>query len=207
MNVLVTGGAGYIGSVVVEQLIKNGREVVVYDNLSEGHAAAIAPEATLVKADLSDSATLVRALDRNRIEAVIHLAASSLVGESVENPHLYFTNNVGAGVSLLDAMLTVGVKKLVFSSTAAVYGAPETAPITEEAPPNPINPYGESKLAFERMLRWYDEAYRLRYVSLRCFNTAGASERFGEAHDPETHLIPNTMRVAAARLGAVDIFG
>jgi UDP-glucose 4-epimerase len=207
MNVLVTGGAGYIGSVVVEQLIKTGHEVVVYDNLSEGHAAAIAPEATLVKADLSDRDTLVRALDRNRIEAVIHLAASSLVGESVENPHLYFTNNVGAGVSLLDAMLTVGVKKLVFSSTAAVYGAPETAPITEEAPPNPINPYGESKLAFERMLRWYDEAYRLRYVSLRCFNAAGASERFGEAHDPETHLIPNALRVAAARSDHVDVFG
>src|ERR1700741_2722909 len=181
MNVLVTGGAGYIGSVVVEQLIKNGNEVVVYDNLNEGHAAAIAPEATLVKADLSDRDMLVRALDRNRIEAVIHLAASSLVGESVENPHLYFTNNIAAGVSLLDAMLTVGVKKLVFSSTAAVYGAPETAPVTEEAPPNPINSYGESKLAFERMLRWYDEAYRLHYISLRCFNAAGASERFGEA--------------------------
>ena len=207
MNVLVTGGAGYIGSVVVEQLIKNGHEVVVYDNLSEGHAAAIAPEATLVKADLSDRDALVRALDRNRIEAVIHLAASSLVGESVENPHLYFTSNVAAGVSLLDAMLTVGVKKLVFSSTAAVYGAPETAPITEEAPPNPINPYGESKLAFERMLRWYDEAYRLRYISLRCFNAAGASERFGEAHDPETHLIPNALCVAAARSDHVNVFG
>jgi UDP-glucose 4-epimerase len=207
MNVLVTGGAGYIGSVVVEQLIKNGHEVVVYDNLSEGHAAAIAPEATLVKADLSDRGALVRALDRNRIEAVIHLAASSLVGESVENPHLYFTNNVGAGVSMLDAMLTVGVKKLIFSSTAAVYGAPETAPITEEAPPNPINPYGESKLAFERMLRWYEEAYRLHYISLRCFNAAGATERFGEAHAPETHLIPNALRVADAQSDHVDVFG
>src|SRR6266498_5358315 len=207
MKVLVTGGAGYIGSVVVEQLIKHGHEVVVYDNLSKGHAAAIAPEATLVKADLSDRDTLVRALDRNRIEAVIHMAASSLVDESVENPHLYFTNNISAGVSLLDAMLTAGVKKLVFSSSAAVYGAPETAPITEEASPNPINPFGESKLAFERMLRWYDEAYRLRYVSLRCFNAAGASERFGEAHAPETHLIPNAMRVAASRSGHVDVFG
>src|SRR5262245_59822700 len=148
MKVLVTGGAGYIGSVVVEQLIKHGHEVVVYDNLSKGHAAAIAPEATLVKADLSDRDTLVRALDRNRIGAVIHMAASSRAGESVENPHLYFTNNISAGVSLLDAMLTSGVNKLVFSSSAAVYGAPETAPITEEASPNPINPYGESKLAF-----------------------------------------------------------
>src|SRR5262245_12577950 len=207
MKVLVTGGAGYIGSVVVEQLIKHGHEVVVYDNLSKGHAAAIAPEASLVKADLSDRDTLVRALDQYRIEAVIHLAASSLVGESVENPRLYFSNNISAGVTLLDAMLTVGVKKLVFSSTAAVYGAPETAPITEEAPPNPTNPYGESKLAFERMLRWYDEAYQLRYASLRYFNAAGASERCGEDHTPETHLIPNALRVAAAQAGHVDIFG
>ncbi|MGH9752909.1 MAG: UDP-glucose 4-epimerase GalE [Blastocatellia bacterium] len=207
MKVLVTGGAGYIGSVVVEQLINHGHEAVVYDNLSKGHAAAIMPEATFVKANLMDRDALVRALDQNRIEAVIHLAASSLVGESVENPHLYCANNLGAGVSLLDAMLTVGVKKLVFSSTAAVYGAPETAPTTEDTPRNPINPYGESKLAFERMLRWYDEAYQLRYVSLRCFNAAGASERFGEDHTPETHLIPNALRVAAAGVGHVDIFG
>src|SRR5262250_707539 len=207
MKVLVTGGAGYIGSVVVEQLIKHGHEVVVYDNLSKGHAAAIASEASLVKADLSDRDTLVRALDRNRIEAVIHMAASSLVGESIENPHLYFANNIGAGVSLLDAMLTVGVKKLVFSSTAAVYGSPETMPIAEEAPQDPTNPYGESKLIFEKMLRWYDAAYRLRYAGLRYFNASGASERFGEDHTPETHLIPNVLRVAAAQSGHVDIFG
>jgi UDP-glucose 4-epimerase len=207
MKVLVTGGAGYIGSVVVEQLIKHGHEAVVYDNLSKGHAAAVAPEATFVKAGLLDRETLVRALELNRVEAVIHLAASSLVGEAVENPHPYFINNISAGVSLLDAMLTVGVKKLVFSSTAAVYGAPETMPITEEAPQNPTNPYGESKLAFERMLRWYDLAYRLRHVSLRYFNAAGASERFGEDHAPETHLIPNTLRVAAAGVGHVNIFG
>ncbi|MBO0726060.1 MAG: UDP-glucose 4-epimerase GalE [Blastocatellia bacterium] len=207
MRVLVSGGAGYIGSVVVEQLIKHGHEAVVYDNLSKGHAAAVSPEATFIKAGLLDRETLVQALDRNRIEAVIHLAASSLVGEAVENPHPYFINNISAGLSLLDAMLTVGVKKLVFSSTAAVYGAPETMPITEEAPQNPTNPYGESKLAFERTLRWYDQAYRLRYVSLRYFNAAGASERFGEDHDPETHLIPNTLRVAAAGAGHVNIFG
>jgi UDP-glucose 4-epimerase len=207
MKILVTGGAGYIGSVVVEQLIKHGHEPVVYDNLSKGHAAAVTPEATFIKAGLLDRETLVRALDQNRIEAVIHLAASSLVGEAVENPHPYFTNNISAGISLLDAMLTVGVKKLVFSSTAAVYGAPETMPITEEAPQNPTNPYGESKLAFERMLRWYDAAYKLRYVSLRYFNAAGASERFGEDHSPETHLIPNILRIAAAGAGHVNIFG
>ncbi len=207
MKVLVTGGAGYIGSVVVEQLIKNGHEAVVYDNLSKGHAAAIAPDASFIRADLMDRDALVRALDQHKIEAVIHMAASSLVGESVRDPHLYFTNNVSASVSLLDAMLTVGVKKLVFSSTAAVYGEPETMPITEETPTNPNNPYGESKLAFERMLRWYDAAYQLRYVSLRYFNAAGASERFGEDHDPETHLIPNVLRVAAAQAGHVEIFG
>jgi UDP-glucose 4-epimerase len=207
MKILVTGGAGYIGSVVVEQLIKHGHEAVVYDNLSKGHVAAVAPEATFIRAGLLDRETLVRALDRNRIEAVIHLAASSLVGEAVENPHLYFTNNITAGISLLDAMLTVGVKKIVFSSTAAVYGSPETMPITEEAPQNPTNPYGESKLAFERMLRWYDSAYKLRYVSLRYFNAAGASEHFGEDHSPETHLIPNVLRIAAAGTGHVNIFG
>jgi UDP-glucose 4-epimerase len=207
MKILVTGGAGYIGSVVVEELIKHGHEAVVYDNLSKGHAAAVTPEATFIKAGLQDRDTLVRALDRNRIEAVIHLAASSLVGEAVENPHPYFINNISAGVSLLDAMLTVGVKKIVFSSTAAVYGAPETMPITEETPQNPTNPYGESKLAFERMLRWYDSAYNLRHVSLRYFNAAGASERFGEDHAPETHLIPNVLRIAAAGTGHVDVFG
>jgi len=207
MKVLVTGGAGYIGSVVVEQLIKHGHEAIVYDNLSKGHMAAIAPEAIFIKADLMDRDMLIRALDQNKIESVIHMAASSLVGESIENPRLYFTNNIIAGVSLLDAMLTVGVKKFVFSSTAAVYGAPETMPITEETPQNPTNPYGESKFAFERMLRWYDAAYQLRYASLRYFNAAGASERFGEDHDPETHLIPNVLRVAAAQSGHVDIFG
>jgi UDP-glucose 4-epimerase len=207
MKVLVAGGAGYIGSVVVEQLIKHGHEAVIYDNLSKGHAAAVSPEATFIKAGLLDRETLVQVVDRNRIEAVIHLAASSLVGEAVENPHPYFINNISAGLSLLDAMLTVGVKKLVFSSTAAVYGAPETMPITEETPQNPTNPYGESKLAFERMLRWYDNAYQLRYVSLRYFNAAGASERYGEDHNPETHLIPNTLRVAAAGAGHVSIFG
>jgi UDP-glucose 4-epimerase len=207
MKVLVTGGAGYIGSVVVEQLIKHGHEAVVYDNLSKGHAAAVAPEATFSRADLMDRDEMVHALDQNRIEAVIHMAASSLVGESVREPHLYFTNNVTAGISLLDAMLAAGVKKLVFSSTAAVYGAPESIPIMEDAPTRPTNPYGESKLAFERMLRWYDEAYQLRYVSLRYFNAAGASDRVGEMHDPESHLIPNVLRVAAGKSKHVDVFG
>ncbi len=207
MKVLVTGGAGYVGSVVVERLIHHGHEAVVYDNLSKGHAGAVAPEAVFVEGDLTDRDRLVRALVENRVESVLHMAAASLVGESVQNPHLYFTNNISASITLLDSMLASGVKKIVFSSTAAVYGSPEVMPITEDAPQNPTNPYGESKLAFERMLRWYDEAYQLRYASLRYFNAAGASERFGEDHDPETHLIPNVIRVAAAQAGHVDVFG
>ncbi|MBL8169930.1 MAG: UDP-glucose 4-epimerase GalE [Acidobacteria bacterium] len=207
MKVLVTGGAGYIGSVVVEQLLKHGHAAVVFDNLSKGHAAAIAPEAVFVQGDLCDRELLTRVLAEQQIEAVIHMAASSLVGESVKQPHLYFENNLVAGVTLLGAMLETGVKKLVFSSTAAVYGAPETMPITEDAPLAPTNPYGESKLAFERLLRWYDEAYSLRYVSLRYFNAAGASERCGEDHAPETHLIPNVLRVAAGKDEYVNVFG
>ena len=207
MKVLVTGGAGYIGSVVVEQLLKHGHAAVVFDNLSKGHAAAIAPEAVFVQGDLCDRELLTRVLAEQQIEAVIHMAASSLVGESVKQPHLYFENNLVAGVTLLGAMLETGVKKLVFSSTAAVYGAPETMPITEDAPLAPTNPYGESKLAFERLLRWYDEAYSLRYVSLRYFNAAGASERCGEDHAPETHLIPNVLRVAVGKDEYVNVFG
>lgn len=207
MNVLVTGGAGYIGSVVVEQLLKHGHSAVVIDNLSKGHRAAVAPEAAFVHGELKNRELLLQTLDQHRIEAVIHMAASSLVGESVRDPHPYFTNNVSSGLTLLDAMLAAGVKKLVFSSTAAVYGAPETIPITEEAPLNPTNPYGESKLAFERMIRWYEEAYGFRYASLRYFNAAGASARFGEDHDPETHLIPNALRVAAGQEPHVQVFG
>jgi UDP-glucose 4-epimerase len=207
MNVLVTGGAGYIGSIVVEQLIANGHLAVVYDDLSRGHRAAIAEEAILIEGNLTERDKLIRACERHNVEAVIHLAASSQVGESIRNPHLYFTNNVSAGTALLDAMLLAGIKRIVFSSTAAVYGEPETIPITEEMPPRPSNPYGESKLAFERMLRWYEEAYQLRYVSLRYFNAAGASERFGEDHDPETHLIPNVLRTASGKMSHVDIFG
>jgi UDP-glucose 4-epimerase len=207
VNVLVTGGAGYIGSIVVEQLIAEGHLAVVYDDLSRGHRAAVARESILIEGNLMERDKLIRACERHNVEAVIHLAASSQVGESIRNPHLYFTNNVSAGTALLDAMLSAGIKRIVFSSTAAVYGEPETIPITEEMPPRPSNPYGESKLACERMLRWYEEAYQLRYVSLRYFNAAGASERFGEDHDPETHLIPNVLRAASGKVSHVDIFG
>ena len=176
MKVLVTGGAGYIGSVVVERLLKHGHEAVVYDNLSKGHRAAVAPEAAFVAGDLRDSDQLLRTLDDHKIEAVIHMAADSLVGESVADPLKYFNHNTGGAMSLLSAMLKVGIKKIVLSSTAATYGAPETMPITEETPQLPTNPYGETKLMIEKMLHWCDAAYGLRYVSLRYFNAAGAAE-------------------------------
>jgi UDP-glucose 4-epimerase len=207
VNLFVTGGAGYIGSIVVEQLIANGHVAVVYDDLSRGHRAAVARESIFIEGNLMEREKLIRALGQHNIEAVIHLASSNQVGESIRNPHLYFTNNVSAGTTLLDAMLSAGIKRIVFSSTAAIYGEPETIPITEETPPRPANPYGESKLAFERMLRWYEEAYQLRYVSLRYFNAAGASERLGEDHEPETHLIPNVLRAASGKATHVDIYG
>jgi UDP-glucose 4-epimerase len=207
MRVLVTGGAGYIGSVVVEELIADGHHVVVYDNLHKGHRGAIAPEAEFVEADLLDTDRVRMTLRDSSIEAVIHMAADSLVGESVQNPAKYYRSNVIAGLSLLDAMRDTGVKRLVFSSTAAAYGEPEKQPIEEDDPTGPTNPYGETKLAFEGALRWYDQAYRMRYVSLRYFNAAGATTRCGEWHDPETHLIPILLQVAAGSRARVEIFG
>lgn len=207
MKIMVTGGAGYIGSVVVEQLLKQGHQAVIYDNLSKGHRAAVVPEAVFVEGDLRDAENVLRTLDEQQVEAVIHMAADSLVGESMKDPLKYFQHNTGGAMSLLGAMLKVGVKKIVLSSTAATYGAPETMPITEETPQIPTNPYGESKLMIEKTLRWCDEAYGLRYVGLRYFNAAGASERCGEDHEPETHLIPNVLRVAAGKASHVNIFG
>jgi UDP-glucose 4-epimerase len=207
MKVLVTGGAGYIGSVVTEELLNDGHEVVVYDSLYKGHRAAVDPGAKFVQADLMDSETSRRALKENQIEAVIHMAADSLVGESVEQPAKYYRNNVVAGLSLLEAMRDCGVVKLVFSSTAATYGEPEKQPIEEGDPNAPTNPYGETKLAFERALRWYERAYGLHYASLRYFNAAGASKRFGEWHDPETHLIPLVLQAANGMRADVQVYG
>jgi UDP-glucose 4-epimerase len=207
MNVLITGGAGYIGSVVVEELIESGHEAVVYDNLSKGFRQAVHSAAKFVHADLNDVQTLRETLAQNNIEAVIHLAADSLVGESVQNPSKYYRNNFLTGLELLDALLEVDVKRIVFSSTAAVYGEPEEQPITENTPTNPINPYGETKLAFENALAWYDKAYALRFASLRYFNAAGATERCGECHDPETHLIPLILQAASGKRPFVEIFG
>lgn len=207
MRVLVTGGAGYIGSVVSEQLIGDGHQVVVYDNLSKGHAHAVVEGAEFIAGDLNESDKLNQTLRENRIEAVIHMAASSLVGESVTDPAKYYHNNVVAGLVLLDAMRACSVNRIVFSSTAAVYGEPDEQPISESARTNPTNPYGETKLAFERAMHWCELAYGLRYASLRYFNAAGATEQCGEDHDPETHLIPITLQAAAGRRANVEIYG
>jgi len=207
MKVLVTGGAGYIGSVVTEELVKDGHEVVVYDSLYKGHREAVVEGAKLVQAELADAVTLQETLGTYEIEAVIHMAADSLVGESCEHPARYYRNNVVNGLALLDAMLQANVRKLVFSSTAATYGQPEKQPIEEAAPNNPTNPYGETKLAFEHAMRWYQEAYGLRFASLRYFNAAGASENCGEDHAYETHLIPIALQVAAGTREYVEVYG
>ncbi|HZI17280.1 MAG TPA: UDP-glucose 4-epimerase GalE [Pyrinomonadaceae bacterium] len=207
MRVLVTGGAGYIGSVVTEELLADGHEVVVFDNLSKGHRGAIVEGAAIVEGDLLDAEALRRAFAENGTEAVIHMAAHSLVGESVTDPAKYYRNNVTAGLALLDAMRGAGVSRIVFSSTAAVYGEPEKQPVEERDPTSPTNPYGETKLAFERALGWYGQAHGVRYCSLRYFNAAGATSRCGEVHDPETHLIPIVLQAAAGRRPHVEVYG
>jgi UDP-glucose 4-epimerase len=207
LRVLVTGGAGYIGSVVTEELLNDGHEVVVFDSLYKGHRGAVVEGAEFVEGDLSDGARVREALRGQGSEAVIHMAADSLVGESVTDPAKYYRNNVAAGLSLLDAMRECNVTRLVFSSTAAVYGEPEKQPIEETDALQPTNPYGETKLAFERALAWYEGAYRLRYASLRYFNAAGATERCGEVHSPETHLIPIVLQAAAGRRAHVEVYG
>ena len=207
MAILVTGGAGYIGSVVVEECLRSGHKTVVYDNLVKGHRESIAAEAEFVEGDLLDGDLLKNVFRENEIEAVINMAAYSLVGESVENPAKYYHNNVVAGLSLLDAMRECELKKLVFSSTAAVYGEPEKQPVEENDRLAPTNPYGETKLAFENALRWYEKAYGLHYASLRYFNAAGASEKCGELHEPETHLIPLVLQAAVGNRSHVEIYG
>src|SRR5437868_14750390 len=207
MKILVVGGAGYIGSVCAELLLDEGHGVAIFDNLSEGHRRAIDPRAELIEGDLQDRQSLEKGLAKQRPDAVMHFAASALVGESMQNPSKYFRNNIANGLNLLDAMINVGVGKIVFSSTCAIFGPPERVPIDETMPARPINPYGESKLAFEKILRWYGDIHGLRFVSLRYFNAAAASEKFGEDHRYETHLIPNVLKVALRRQPHVEIFG
>ena len=207
MNILLTGGAGYIGSICVEQFINAGHAVTVFDNLTEGHRRAVDPRAELIVGDLQNRCDIENALEKVRPEAVMHFAANALVGESMTNPSKYFRNNVAAGVNLLDAMVAVGCRKIVFSSTCATFGVPERVPIDETIPQNPINPYGESKLMFEKVLRWYDEIHDLKHVALRYFNAAGASQRYGEDHRIETHLIPNVLKVALRQKEHVEVYG
>ena len=206
MRILVTGGAGYVGSVSVERLLAAGHDVVILDDLSTGHGASVPPAATLEVGSYGDAARIENVLTRARIDAILHCAARSLVGESVRDPARYYRDNVAGGIVLLEAARRAAVGRVVFSSTAAVYGVPDVTPIAETAPLAPINPYGETKRTFEAALRFYGEAYGLRSVALRYFNVAGATERNGERHDPETHLIPNLLR--AAETGeAITLFG
>jgi UDP-glucose 4-epimerase len=206
-KILVTGGAGYIGSICVEELIDRGFEVSVYDNLSEGHAKAVDSRADFFQGDLADRSVLRHAFGEVKPDAVMHFAANALVGESMQNPSKYFRNNVASGINLLDMAVEFSVKKFVFSSTCATFGIPERMPIDESLPQRPINPYGESKLMFETVLRWYREIHSLSFIALRYFNAAGASVRFGEDHRIETHLIPNVLKVALGQRESVDIYG
>ncbi len=207
MKIIVVGGAGYIGSICSELLLDEGHAVSIFDNLIEGHRRAIDPRAEFIEGDLSNATAITRALEDVGPDAVMHFAASALVGESMSNPSKYFRNNIANGLNLLDAMVATGVKRLVFSSTCAIFGPPERVPIDETLPKHPINPYGESKLAFESILRWYGEIHGLLFVALRYFNAAGASEKFGEDHRLETHLIPNVLKVALGQKPHVEIYG
>jgi len=202
----VTGGAGYVGSVSAEAFLAAGHEVVVLDDLTTGHRAAVPAGATLHVGTYADGDALARLLGSERVDAILHCAARSLVGESIRDPARYYRDNVAGGVALLEAARATRVERIVFSSTAAVYGIPDTTPIGEDAPLRPINPYGETKRAFEGALDWYGRAYGLRSVTLRYFNVAGATDTLGEDHDPETHLIPNVLLAAEGTL-ALTVFG
>jgi len=207
MRILVTGGAGYIGGTVARLLLAGGDGVTVYDNLSHSKRAAVAPGAEFVEGDVADRALLEKTLRAGRFDGVMHFAALIEAGESMQKPEIYFRNNTAGTLTLLEAMLATGQKRLVFSSTAACYGEPETTPIAEDAKLAPTNAYGESKLMVEEMLRWFNRIHGLRYASLRYFNVAGAMEGYGEAHEPESHLIPLVLDVALGRKKSIQVFG
>ncbi|GGH16164.1 UDP-glucose 4-epimerase GalE [Silvibacterium dinghuense] len=206
MRILVTGGAGYIGGTVAQLLLDSGHQVVVYDNLCHGHRSMIPAAAEFVEGELADREKLERVL-HSSIDGVMHFAALIEAGESMKKPELYFRNNSASTLTLFEAMLATGVKRLVFSSTAAVYGEPESTPIFEDAPLHPTNAYGESKLLVEQMLAWLNRIHDFRYASLRYFNVAGAIEGRGEAHEPESHIIPLILDVALGRRESIKIFG
>lgn len=207
MNIFVTGGAGYIGSAFVEDALNHGHSVTVFDNLTEGHRDAVDERAAFIRGCLSNKSEIASGLADAKADAVVHFAASALVGESMEKPEKYFGNNVCSGLNLLEATVAAGVKKFVFSSTCATFGVPETMPMNETLPQNPVNPYGESKLMFEKMLRWFHEIHGLEFVAFRYFNAAGATANFGEDHRIETHLIPNILKVALGQKSNCSIFG
>jgi len=207
VKILVTGGAGYIGSVCVEDLLDRGHEVTVFDNLTEGHRKAVDQRAKFVQGDLADKTAVSSLIGAEQPAAVMHFAAKALVGESMQNPYKYFFNNVSCGLNLLDAMVEHGVKRFVFSSTCATYGIPEIVPIDEQAAQRPVNPYGESKLIFEKILRWYDQIHGVVFAALRYFNAAGATEAFGEDHRIETHLIPCVLQVPLGKREHAQVFG
>lgn len=209
MKILVTGGAGYIGSHMVSELLKSSVTPVVFDNLGSGHKEAIPANATFIKGDLEDSELLASVFEEEKIDAVMHFAAYISMAESMENPKIYFKNNSFNTLNLLDLMVRFNVKNFIFSSTAGVYGNPVKISITEDHPCHPTNPYGESKLMVEKMLRWYDQAYGVKSVVLRYFNAAGAAldGKNGEGHDPETHIIPIAIKTALGQIESFDIFG
>ncbi len=207
MKILVTGAAGYIGSILTEELIKEGNSVIALDNLQQGHREVIPPQAEFIQADLAEREKLDEICGDSHIDAVMHLAADSIVAQSVTDPQRFFRNNVTCSLNLLGAMIKSNIDKLIFSSSAAVYGEPENTPIKESEPERPVNPYGETKLIFEKVLPWYHRTYGLNSISLRYFNAAGASRDLGEDHDPETHLIPNTLKVALGQAKYVPVFG
>jgi UDP-glucose 4-epimerase len=207
MAILVTGGAGYIGSVMVEMLHERGEDVVVLDNLSRGHRDAVDPQIPFYEGSVGDRELVARIARKHGLEACIHFAALAYVGESVADPLRYYENNVGQGIALMGALIEAGVRRVVFSSTCATYGEPRIVPMPEEHPQWPANPYGWSKFFIERVLESYDRAYGLKFVALRYFNAAGATERHGEHHEPESHLIPNVLAAAAGRLPRVSVFG
>jgi UDP-glucose 4-epimerase len=206
MHVLVTGGAGYVGSVVADGLLRSGHAVTILDNLQQGHRESVPEGARFIKADFCRPEDLDAAFCQSNLDAVMHMAGETIVEYSTTDPKRYFHTNVIGGINLLDAMLGHNLKRIVFSSSAAVYGEPQTAPIEENHPKNPINTYGLTKLMFEQILEWYGKAYGLRHISLRYFNAAGATDRLGESHSPETHLIPNVLKAALAGT-PVSVFG
>jgi UDP-glucose 4-epimerase len=207
MSILITGGAGYVGSAIAEEAVKSGHHVIVLDNLSQGHRRAVPADAAFIEGDFGDKDLLDTVFSKYSINAVMHIAASTIVSESVTDPAPYFQNNVCNSLILLNKMVEYNVLKIVFSSSCAVYGHPEKTPINENTPKNPINPYGEAKLMFERFLFWYARAYKMDSVALRYFNAAGATECHGEDHSPETHLIPILFQTVTGQRENFKIFG